>query len=155
MRERVQQARNRYHRGRVRGSVTESTHLALAEVVVQYYDVLWEHHDDDAVRGEFPELTDIKEALGETTKVPEEAPGDTDNKRLVEKPAALKINTERLIEASKQLDRTAKKLGFGAETVETTPHDKTRRKDLEALLRARGQDQALENLPGNTDSEEK
>jgi len=114
MRERVQQARNRVRQEQKRGGLSEGTHLDLAEVVVEYHDVLWEHHDEKPVKDTFPDISDIEATFGELTYVAEEAPGDTDNLRDVAKPGPMAVSTDRLIEASRDLDATAKALGFSA-----------------------------------------
>lgn len=118
MRERVQETRNRYYQHARYGSVPQDIHLDLAEVVVEYHDVLVEHSDEQPVKDTFPDVSDIRRTFGETAVVLEEAPGDTRNKRRVEKPGPLSISTDRLLAALRELDTAAKQLGFGA-TVES------------------------------------
>lgn len=122
MRRRVQRARNHYWRDGVNGQVSQDTHLELAEAVVEYWDVLYEFRDESILNeGDFPDIKEVRSRLGKTTQVPQEAPGDTSNKELVEQPAVMDIPTRRLVEISKRLDDLAKQLGFGASVSEKRP----------------------------------
>jgi hypothetical protein len=114
MRERVEQARSRYNRERKYGSVSDETHLLLVEVVVEYHDVLYEFRNVKPVKGDFPDISDIREKMGQQATVYEEAPGDTTNQRPATKPAALTIDRARLESAITELNDTAFRLGFSA-----------------------------------------
>jgi hypothetical protein len=154
-RERVQEVRNHYHRERVNGGVSEETHRELATVALMYRDVLAEHADEAVVRDKWEESgVDSLEALvGETRTVDEPAPGRTSNTRRVSKPAVLTVPHGDIYRATKKLDSLAKGLGFSASTREKTPEEEATMSDLRGLLKARGQTEAIELLPGGDEED--
>lgn len=159
-RERVQMVRNRYHAERVAGGVSDETHRELATVALQYRDVLSEHSENEIVAEKWEDsgVDGLETLVGQTRAVEIEAPGRTQNTQTVMRPAVLSVPAEDIYRATKQLDLLALELGFAASTREKTSHTTTDPDDLEALLTARGQTQALENLPArflNTSEDER
>jgi hypothetical protein len=153
-RERVQEVRNRYHRERVNGGVTDATHRELATVALQFRDVLAEYADESVVRDKWDEsgVDDLEALVGQTRTVDEVAPGRTSNTQTVTKPAVLAVPHVQIYHATKQLDSLAKELGFAASAREKTPEEEATMSDLRGLLKARGQTEAIDLLPGGDDS---
>jgi hypothetical protein len=152
-RERVQEVRNRYHRERVHGGVTDPTHRELAIVALQYRDVLAEHSDEGVVRDKWEEsgVDNLEALVGQTRTVDEVAAGRTSNTRSVSKPAVLTVPHSQIYHATKELDSLAKELGLAASVREQTPEEEATMNDLRGLLKARGQTEAIELLPGGGD----
>lgn len=121
-RERVQQVRNQYHEELVLGDVSQATHQRLAAIAVQYYDVLWEHHDEPQIKEEWDDvgIESIRELLGQSVHVQVDAPGDTSNTRAKTRPAVMTVPHQTLYEMTKDLDVVAKNLGFAARVGEVT-----------------------------------
>ncbi len=68
--------------------------------------------------------------------------------------AITQMPTEQLIRIGEELHDIAKELGFAKQAKSPTPNTEASRDDLAGLLKARGQDQALENLPSAWKGEE-
>jgi len=115
MQERLETVRRRVRREQTASSVTESSHLALAEAIVEYHDMLYKYRDNDAVADQFPDISDIRERMGATATVMQPAPGDTTNQQPVEQPALLELSTHRLLEAARDLEDLTLRLGFAPE----------------------------------------
>lgn len=113
MRKRLNRAQNKWFNEARGGGVSPTTHLDYAEAVVEFENEIREHRDEKVLQGEFPDISDIREKFGQQTTVWEEAAGDTSNKKPVQKPAVMTINSDRLHEAADDLKRAAKKLGLG------------------------------------------
>jgi len=113
MQERLESARQRVRQEQKTGSVSAGAHLDLAEVIVEYHDMVYPYRKLDAV--ELPDISDIRSRMGQTATVYEEAPGRTSNKRPVERPALLGVSTSRLLEASGELSDLSFALGFAPE----------------------------------------
>jgi hypothetical protein len=149
-RESVQAARNEVWGELVgRGSVSLHARRQLATAAVQYWDVLKEYGEDRTTEWEESGVDEIGELVGKTVQVPEPAPGDTSATDMVERPALLSVDPQRLIGVTKRLDTLAKELGFAAGTRDKTPSDEPELSDLRGLLKARGQTEALTKLPGS------
>lgn len=114
MQERLENVRRRVRREQARSHVTDGAHLQLAEAIVEYHDMLYKYRDQDPVADTFPEIADIRSRMGETDYIMTEAPGDTSNTQAVEQPALLKISTNRLLEAARELEDVSLTLGFAA-----------------------------------------
>jgi len=153
-RETVQAARNEVWGELVgRGQVSLHARRQLATAAVQYWDVLKEYGEDRSTEWEESGVDQIGALVGETVEVPEPAPGDTNANDTVQRPALLSVDPEQLIDVTKELDTLAKELGFAAGTRDKTPSDEPELSDLRGLLKARGQTEALQNLPGSGDAE--
>jgi hypothetical protein len=155
-RERVQEVRNRYHRERVFGGVSDATHRELATVALQYRDVLAEHSDEGVVKDKWEEsgVDNLEALVGQTQTVEEVAPGRTSNTQTVTKPAVLTVPLVEIYHATKELDSLAKELGLAADVREKTPEDEGTLEDLYHLLGRRGQTDAQERLPFDPEADE-
>ena len=158
----IREAKERaYHaRRKLRRELPDPTTLTKQEAVAaaaDYYDVLEDYHDERAIDGEWSEKidTDPNRLLGKTVEVerPVECanPNATDSENV---PLAATIPPDHIIRIGKQLDEIAKELGFAAVANQPTPEGEADMGDLRGLLRARGQTEALEFLPGSDEGEE-
>jgi hypothetical protein len=146
-REQVQAVRNEYWRQSVRGYVSTTMRRELATVAIQYYDVLSEHSEEKAINGQWDDSVEtLREALGSTVEVAVQAPGDTGAVTFEERPAITQLDPDRIVQVTKQLDRIAKELGFGAQVREPTHHDEATLEHLGELTKARGQETAMDHL---------
>jgi hypothetical protein len=132
-------------------SPSTGTKRRVAEALADYRDLLWDYHDERVLEtpwGEREVDVDVLDAfLSETVTVEQPLNRRGGAVKRVQQPKVARISARRLITIGKELDAIAKELGFAASTKETTPHTETDPKDVAALLKARGQQQALENLP--------
>ena len=156
-RRRASKLRDMYYRQSVETDVSNELIKELASVCIEYWSVLREFRDEPAVEDEdYPDVEPIRKRLGRESERITKSSGTWDNELTYKKgPAVLELKPEYLVELTHELDDLSQILGFGAAAVKTTRHDKTNRSDLEALLKARGQDKALQNLAGRTNSEDK
>lgn len=149
IRRRVQAARNRYWTEGVDGSVSNETHRELAVAALQYHDVLHEFRGESIIdEGDFPDISPIEDRIGRKVNRPVQSPGLGRPTESQPVPAVTEIGVEQLVQITEDLDDLAKKLGFGAKADERTPHNEVDHDDLRALLGNRGQEEALEKLPG-------
>jgi hypothetical protein len=63
------------------------------------------------------------------------------------------VDASAIISIIDTLCELAVELGYGASTKDVTPSDEPELSDLRGLLKARGQTEALENLPDRGDAE--
>jgi len=123
---------------------------ATAEAIADYYDVLRDYSDERALETPWDERFDVDpdSLLDETVQVAGSVNSRNGNAaELTTVPAAAALGARELIDISKELDAIAKELGFAAEAKQPTPNTEASKDDLMGILRARGQDQALENFP--------
>lgn len=148
IREKVQVVRNQFWREAVQGYVTQSTKKELAITAVQYYDVLSEHSEEKAVKRDWKDagVDWIREAIGATETVAVEAPGDTDAVEYEERPAVMQLDGLQIVRVTKDLDKLAKALGFGAQVRDPTHHDEATLEHLGEFTKARGQETAMDHL---------
>jgi hypothetical protein len=151
-RQRIQEYRRRIQRLYVDREVSGQLHDDFAVEVLGYYDVLREFRNSDAIDDEdLPEIDKLRSRLGKTTTVVGESAGRGRGTKLQEVPAIREVSLDYLLRLSHELDDLAQQLGFAATPTQTTPHGKAEHSDLKGLLRARGQDEALDNLPGGSE----
>jgi hypothetical protein len=141
MQERLETVRRRVRREQALSNVSENAHLQLAEAIVEYHDMLYKYRQEGAVADSFPEIPDIRDRMGDTAYIMQEAPGDTNNQRPVERPALLELSTQRLLDAARELEDVSLTLGFAATA---TP-------DTQGGSRLRGQDIHEARFAGNSD----
>ncbi len=133
----------------VDGRTDPETKRQLAAAAYEYWDVLYEHRDERILdEGDFPDIEPVESRLGTTVQVPVESTRRGGGQQMQSVPAVSELDQQYLMQLTKQLDDCRKKLGFGASVREKTPHDDPDHGDLAALLKARGQDEALEKVPG-------
>jgi hypothetical protein len=140
MQERLETVRRRVRREQRVATVSKAAHLNLAEAIVEYHDMLHKYRRTDAVADRFPEIRDIRSRMGKTATIEQEAPGHTTNTQLVEQPALLELDTDRLLEAAFELEDVSLTLGFAA-----SPSP-----DVEGGSRLRGSDIHEARFAGNS-----
>lgn len=133
------------------------TKQLLCAALADYRDVLWDYHDERALETDWGErdvdIDALDTILSATVTTTEELPRRGGPIEEVEVPAARVADTAELMQIAKELDAIAKELGFSASAKQPTPSEEADMDDLKWLLKARGQSQSLENLPGS-DSDE-
>jgi len=141
--------RKLFTRQAVRGETDPETKRRLAAAAYEYWDVLYEHRDEMVLdEGDFPDIGPIESRLGQRVQMPAASARRGGGHTLRSVPAVNELDDWYLIRVTKQLDDCRKKLGFGATVREKTPHDDIGHDDLAALLDNRGQDEALDKVPG-------
>ncbi len=127
-----------------------STKRDVADALADYQDVLKDYADEQALEQPWQERIpyDIDRLLADTTTIEQSVPSrNPDATKTVEVPAVANVPARDLINIGKELDSIAKELGFAADAKQPTPHEEASMTDLRGLLRARGQGDALDNLP--------
>jgi len=149
MRRRVQAARNQFWSEGVEGHLSNQTHLELAKATLQYHDVLYEFRSSNAIdESDWPDISPLRARVGRRIEREVDSAGRGRGKTTKTVPAVTEIPVEHIVELTEELDDLAKKLGFGAAERSVTEHNDIEHDDLAALLEARGQDEALEKIPG-------
>jgi len=119
-RQRVQEVRSEFIGEGVRGQTSETAHLELARVAVEYWQMLREYHDE-AVIDDLPEIKPLRDRLGKQTQVLDTSAGLGRGGDYKTKPAVLEIDIDDILALLDQLDDAAKQLGFSAAANEHTP----------------------------------
>jgi len=144
-------ARRRLRRELPSPSVEAKRETAAA--LSDYRDVLWDYREEGVLEEAWDErpvnVDEVDRYLTEQTLVEKSMNrrGHAQNSEVA--PLIDDIPAQNLFAIGKELDAIAKELGFAASTRDTTPDDDADMGDLRALLKARGQTEALENLPGS------
>lgn len=132
------------------------TKIEVARSLASYADVLQDYKGESALNTDWEDRTvdSFDALLIETTTVERELnrPGHATEE--IDIPIAGSIEAMELIALAKELDSIAKELGFAAPAKDKTPNTKATHEDLAGLLSARGQTDALENLPDSWQPEE-
>jgi len=148
-RQRAAKLRDLYIRQSVDNDVSNELIKELASVCLEYWSLLREFREEPAVDPEdFPNIKPLRSRLGDTTRVKTESKERGKSMRYKQVPAVLELDPQYLIEVTHALDDLSQKLGFGARATDTTEHDEVNQDDLAHLLEKRGQDEALDNIPG-------
>ena len=151
----VQQIRNRFWEEGVNGGFSPSTKRDLATVAIQYWDMLCELRDESVLDdGDFPDITPIRSRIGRQTEVVTKSKRLGQSTTLKTVPAITELSDWYLVELTQELDDLAKKLGFAATTADRVPNDRASEDDLKGLLEARGQTEAVENLPSQQEGDD-
>jgi len=130
--------------------LTAAMKREIATHVINYHRVLSQYRDENVLNdGDIPDITPIRQRLGETTTVVSASAGRGRGSRPQQVPAIDELGFWELEGIARDLEAAAKKLGFWEPAKEQTPNDDPDADDLRALLEARGQQQAVENLPGS------
>jgi hypothetical protein len=136
-------------------SVSPQMKREIAIHIVNFHRVLSNYEDESVLDdGDIPDIADIRDRLGETVHVTVEAAGIGRGQTRKPVPAVDQLNPWYLEDVASDLEAAAKKLGFWEPAKETTPHDDPSEDDLKALLEARGQDEAVANLPSEREGSE-
>lgn len=121
----------------------------IAVHITNYHRVLSTYHDETVLDDEdIPDISPIRERLGRTTRVPSSSNRRGGGETFQQRPAVDELDFWYLEQVARDLEAAAKKLGFWASVADTTDHDEIGHDDLRHLLANRGQDEALEKLPG-------
>lgn len=125
MRREVQRVRNQYWEEGINGGSSDKIHLELAARTLQYYDVLYEHRDEESTDDDdWPDISPLQDRVNKRIKEFEESTGRGRSVTTVERPAILDVPVGQIIAISEELDDLAKRLGFSAAVDETTPRTK-------------------------------
>jgi hypothetical protein len=152
MRRRVQRARNHYWSEGVDGEISNEVHRELAVAVLQYHDVLLEFRDESVLdKTDFPNINKLRDKVARRVYATVPSGGRGRGSEVDEVPAVTTVPVDEILEMSEQLDDLCKKLGFGAKAKEKTEHNDIGHDDLAHLLEQRGQDEALEKVPGDAE----
>jgi hypothetical protein len=127
----------------------------LAVHIVNYHRVLKRYeHEPVLDDGDIPDISPIRNRLGKTTQTVVDSPGLAGGQTYQEVPAVEELNFWQLEEIAGDLESAAKKLGFWAPAADDVAHNDVGLSDLEGLTGSRGQEQAVENLPIESEAEE-
>lgn len=133
---------------------SQQTKKDVAAALADYHDVLHDYSDERALKTDWEERVPINPdaLLGTTVSVEKAFSSRNQNAtETVEAPAVATVSARELLDLGKVLDEIAKELGFAASAKQPTPEEEATMEDLRGLLKARGQTQALEHLPGDVD----
>jgi hypothetical protein len=152
--EEMDQARMLYFQQRAANSVTQETITYLQASLMRYYGIMRRYRDESAVEEEWPtaEFQQLQEYALSEQPVATQSAGRGSRQAVETRPG--RVDPKRAVELSFTLDDIATELGFATSPKEITPHTEATEDDLAALLSARGQEQALENLPARFRSDE-
>lgn len=130
----------------------------LAEALADYRDVLWEFRDERALEEPWDErdvnVDVVDTLLTETTTVERTLNRRGSPTEEIQVPLVEQVDSQLLLQIGKELDSIAKELGFSARAKQPTPSEEADMSDLKGLLKARGQETAVEQLPGGGDEDE-
>jgi len=131
------------------------TKRELASAALKYWDVLHEHRNESILDGgDFPDVGPIRERMGRRVQISAKSKRLGKSRTTKQVPAIDQLNPEDIISVTRELDDCAKKLGFAAATTDSIPNDRASEDDLKGLLEARGQTEAVENLPTERESDD-
>lgn len=122
-REQAMAAVQRYNSAVVNDQVAERIQRDLAEAALNYYYVLHEHRDEDALEEDWDErgIAWIEDAQTQTVTIEESLPRSNAASTVVEKPALLSVDAIRLKQVILELNDVAKELGLSADVKSSTP----------------------------------
>lgn len=133
------------------GGFDEGLKRKLAAAALSYYEALQIYKDETVVdEGDFPDMSPIRDRMFREKRVRTRCKRSGDGHTYKTVPAISELNGEYVIDVTHQLDQLAKQLGFEPSARDTTPHDDIGHDDLAALLENRGQDEALDKIPGDS-----
>jgi hypothetical protein len=133
------------------GVFDERLKRKLAAAAVSYYEALQIYKGETVVDDDdFPDMRPIRDRMFREKRVRTRCKRAGDGYTYKTVPAVSELNGEYIIDVTEQLDRLAKQLGFEPSARDTTPHDDIGHDDLAALLDNRGQDEALDKIPGDS-----
>lgn len=121
----------------------------IAVHIVNLHRVLSNYEGETVLDdGDIPDISPIRERLGRETQIPSQSARRGGGTSYETRPAVDELGFEYLERVANQLERVAKKLEFWAPAPDKTEHDQFDHGDLAHLLDQRGQDEALEKVPG-------
>jgi len=123
----------------------------LAAALEDYRDQLLDYRDDNALETDWKkrdvDVDVLPSLLSQTTTVSQSLNRRGSPSTTQQVPKVAKTSSAHLIHIGKELDKIAAELGFAASTKDITPSEEATMADLRGLLKARGQTEALRNLP--------
>jgi len=119
-RERVNAVRSLFAGEGVYAELSEDTHLQLARVAIEYWQLLREYKDEPVVE-EFPDISPLRSRLGRETKILSKSPGLNRGMVPKPKPAVLEVPIDDILDLLDELDAVANTLGFSKTAKEKTP----------------------------------
>ena len=119
-RERVNAVRSQFAGEGVYAQMSEDTHLQLARVTVEYWQLLREYRDEPVLE-EFPDISPLRQRLGRRTQVVERSAGLNRGATHASKPAVLEVSIDTILDLLDELDAVANTLGFSKTAREKTP----------------------------------
>jgi len=152
--EEMDQARMVYFQQRAADAVSEQTITYLQASLMRYYGIMRRYRDESTVQEKWPaeQFQQLQEHVLGEQRVPTQSAGRGSRQSVQTRPG--RVDPKQAVELSFTLDDIATELGFAASPKEVTPHTEATEDDLAALLTARGQEQALENLPARFRSDD-
>ena len=152
--EEMDQARMLYFQQRAANAVSEQTETYLQASLMRYYAIMRRYRDESTIEDEWPakEFQQLQDHVLSEEPVATNSAGRGSRQTVQKRPG--RVDPKQAVELSFDLDDIATELGFAASPKEVTPHTEATEDDLAALLKARGQEQALENLPARFRSDQ-
>jgi len=139
------------------GGAPDSFKPVLARACLDFAAAIRKHRDETAIKDEWGDIEEtlqpIRRAVGQEIAVEVEGPGRTAAPQTEYRPAIQQVPFDYLEETIERLDDLAKQLGLSESVRDETPDDEATIDDLRGLLKARGQTEAIENLPGSANVE--
>ena len=147
--ERMEQVLDEVDRQGTHLNVSPGLKRELVSAIVSCHRVLAVLQDESVLDdGDIPDVTPIRSRLNRQTRVRTSSKRRGQSVAYESRPAVDELPINYLIQFSVQLEQAAKKLNFWASGPEQTGHDDFDHGDLADLLDHRGQDDALEKVPG-------
>lgn len=123
----------------------------LTVALADYRDLLSDYANERALEKAWDErdvdVDSLRHLLTKTTTISESVPRRGNAKKTVTVQLAATVDASVLIQIGKELDAIAKELDFAPQAKDPTPSEEADMSDLRGLMKARGQEEALEFLP--------
>jgi hypothetical protein len=139
-----------YRDAKLNGGVPDRIVRELAQRALDFREVLHKYRNEDALDPAWDErpIHWIDDYQNETRLVEKPSSRRNSNTKTVEQPAILSVDPEALVDVIRELEDIADQLGFSAPVRSPTDHNQVDHDELAELLQLRGQDEALERVPG-------
>lgn len=128
-----------------------ATKVEVASALADYRDLLSDYKGEGSLKTPWDErevnVDEVDVMLSRTVEEEETLNRRGAPTRTRQVPLVARVPAGHLFAIGKELDAVAKELGFAAAAKEQTDNTDASHEDLAGLLKARGQDEALENLP--------
>lgn len=147
--ERMENVLDEIERGGAYVNVSTELHRELASAIVSCHRVLSVLEDSDVLdEDDVPDIAPIRSRLNRTTRVRTSSKRRGKSVAYERRPAVDELPLHYLESTARRLEQTAAKLNFWARAPDKTEHNEFDHGDLAHLLDQRGQDEALEKVPG-------
>lgn len=134
------------------GQPTHQTKAEFGAAMADFQDLLETYRSENALQEPFNErlpISDLSERVNQTVEKTVVVNSTTGREERNHFPVIVKLHHDVLIRHSKELNSIFKELGFAASARSKTETSEATEDDLKGLLKARGQTEALENLPNH------